>query len=117
MRHFVPRLFLFPAPLPCALHGVLLERGSGGINAEVKKLDDEMERLKAHIVTDMGGSYFAVCDGGSYTVSFKPYQKEGVTRDGLLRLKEVHPDIYTEYVSVSECRRLNVKFAAAEAVA
>ena len=94
-----------------------LREEKGRLNADVKKLDDEMERLKAHIVTDMGGSYFAVCDGGSCTVSFKPYRKEGVTRDGLLRLKEAHPDIYTEYVSVSECRRFSVKFAAAEAVA
>lgn len=74
-----------------------------------------MERLKAHIVADMGGSYYAVCDGGSCTVSFRPSRREGITRDGLLRLKEVHPDIYAEYASVSESRRFSVKFAASQA--
>ena len=76
-----------------------------------------MERLKAHIVADMGGRYYAVCDGsgGSYTVSFKPSRREGITKDGLLRLKEVHPDIYAEYASVSESRRFSVKFAASQA--
>jgi len=94
-----------------------LKEEKGRLNAGMKKLDDEMERLKAHIVADMGGSYYAVCDGGGCTVSFRPSRREGITRDGLLRLKEVHPDIYAEYASVSESRRLNVKFATAEAVA
>lgn len=92
-----------------------LKEEKGRLNAGVKKLDDEMERLKAHIVADMGGSYYAVCDGGSCTVSFRPSRREGITRDGLLRLKEVHPDIYAEYASVSESRRFCVKFAASQA--
>ena len=35
------------------------------------------------------------------TISYK----ESILKDNLLRLKESHPEIYTEYVSVSESRR------------
>ena len=49
--------------------------------------------------------------GGSYTVTFNPSYKESILKDSLLRLKERHPEIYTEYVSISESRRFNVKRA------
>ena len=72
-----------------------------------------MDRLKALIVADMGSSCTAVYEdaSGSYTVTFNPSYKESILKDSLLRLKESHPEIYTEYVSVSESRRFNVKRA------
>ena len=89
------------------------------LNADVKKLGDEMERLKALIVADMGGSWSAACEdeSGSYTVTFKPSYSEGILKDNLLRLKTAHPDIYAQYATASESRRFHVKFAAAEAAA
>ena len=65
----------------------------------------------------MGESCSAVCEDGdgSYTVTFKPSYRESITRDDLLRLKDTHPDIYAQYVTTSESRRFNVKFAAAQA--
>ena len=59
----------------------------------------------------MGSSCTAVYEdaSGSYTVTFNPSYKESILKDSLLRLKESHPEIYTEYVSVSESRRFNVK--------
>ena len=87
------------------------------LNAEAKKLGDEMEHLKALIVADMGGGYSAVYEeaGGSYTVTYNPSRREGISKDNLLRLKANHPDIYAEYVSISESRRFNVKYAATKA--
>ena len=88
-------------------------------NAEAKKAEAQMERLKALIVASMGESCSAFCgDGsGSYTVTFKPSYRESIGKDNLLRLKDAHPDIYEQYVTTSESRRFNVKFAAAEAAA
>ncbi len=85
--------------------------------AEAKKLDVQMDRLKALIVSDMGGSCSAVCQdaGGSYTVTFKPSYTEGIPKDNQLRLKEAYPDIYAQYATTSESRRFIVKFAAAQA--
>lgn len=46
---------------------------------------------------------------GGYTVTYNPYQKAGIAKADLERMKELHPDIYAEYVTVSESRRFHVK--------
>ena len=83
------------------------------LDAESNRLKAEMDRMKALIVADMGSSCTAVYEdaSGSYTVTFNPSYKESILKDSLLRLKERHPEIYTEYVSISESRRFNVKRA------
>ncbi len=98
---------------------VELRDQKGALNADVKKLDKEMERLKAQIVADMAGSWSAAYEdgSGSYTVTMKPSQRLSILKDDLLRLKDAHPDIFEQYVSLSESRTFNVKFTAAEAAA
>lgn len=98
---------------------VELRDQKGALNADVKKLDKEMERLKASIVADMAGSWSASYEdmAGSYTVTMKPSRRLSILKDDLLRLKDAHPDIFDQYVSMSESRTFNVKFTAAEAAA
>ena len=80
-------------------------------DAEVKALEKEMQRMKALIVADMGTSCTATYEdaNGGYTVTYNPYQKAGIAKADLERMKELHPDIYAEYVTVSESRRFHVK--------
>ena len=47
----------------------------------------------------------------------KPSRRLSILKDDLLRLKDAHPDIFDQYVSMSESRTFNVKFTAAEAAA
>lgn len=98
---------------------VELRDQKGVLNADVKKLDKEMERLKAQIVTDMAGSWSAAYEdgSGSYTVTMKPSQRLSILKDDLLRLKDAHPDIFDQYVSLTESRTFNVKFTAGSAAA
>ena len=84
-------------------------------DTDVKAVDAEMQRLKALIVADMGTSCTAVCEGGGYTVTWNPSHRATIDKNGLERLKEVHPDIYAEYITVSESRRFSVKRAKREA--
>jgi len=89
-----------------------------------KELDDElnivkaqMEKLKAHIVSLMGTSCKAVyedADGG-YAVTFNPSRRPIVTTENIERMKAVHPDMYAEYVTMSESRRFNAKRVTAKA--
>ena len=44
-----------------------------------------------------------------------PVRKTGISKDNLIRLKEVHPEIYSEYVTVSESRRFNIRQSKADA--
>ena len=82
-------------------------------DAEVNRLEDEMARIKALIVADMGTSCKAVYEDGadSYTVTFNPTRKVSIPKEMLERLREVHPDIYKEYAVVSIGRRFDVKKA------
>ena len=77
-------------------------------DADAKQIDDEMKRLKALILADMGTSPCAVSDDGC-TITWKPSYTTGIMKEELERLKAVHPDIYTEYVTTTERRRFNIK--------
>ena len=81
------------------------------LNQEVKRVDNEMKRLQGRIVVEMGRSCVATATGsdGSYTITYKPVLKSGIDKAGLTRLQAQHPDIYEEYVTVSESRRFYVK--------
>jgi len=88
-------------------------------NAELysKQLKNDMDRLKAMIIAEMGTSCRAFCqsNGISYTVTANPVRKPEVNKDNLLRLKMQYPDLYEQFVTVSEYRRLIVKAASEEA--
>lgn len=75
------------------------------------EIEADMQRLKAALIAEMGKSCKATCqqDGVNYTVTYNPVQKPGISKNNLLRLKLDHPDIYEQYVTVSEYRRFNVK--------
>ena len=65
----------------------------------------------------MGQSCHAHCalDGVDYEITYSPVRKRAVGKDDLLRLKLLHPDIYDEFVGVSEYRKFNVRQVKAEA--
>ena len=76
-----------------------------------KKLKDELQRLQAILAAEMGRGCTAVCDrdGKRYTVTYNPVRKSMVDKDSLMRLKLLHPEIYGQFVTVSESRRFYVK--------
>ena len=77
-------------------------------DAHSKKIGNEMNRLKALIVADMGTSSSAVAEDGcaiTWTASYSP----GILKEGLERLKAAHPDIYAEYVTYTERRKFHIK--------
>lgn len=82
-----------------------------------KKLESDLHRLKGILIAEMGSSCTAMCEreGFSYTVTYNPIRKAGIDKDNLLRLKLEHPEIYEEFVTISESRRFQVKVRTAEA--
>ena len=85
--------------------------------APVKKVKSEMERLKALIIAEMGTSCTAVCeqDGTSYTITYNPVREPAISKDNLIRLKFQYPEIYKEFVTVSESRRVHIAVSAKKA--
>ena len=87
------------------------------LSADVNKLDKDIKRLKGMLIERMGTSCTAVYNGPaeSYTVTYNPVRSASISKDALERLKDEHPDIYDQYVTVSEWRRFHVKKAALQA--
>ena len=81
------------------------------LDARIKELESEMKRIQGRVVAEMGRSCTALCTvgGEAYTVAYNPVKKTGINKDGLIRLQAQHPDIYEDYVTVSESRRFYVR--------
>jgi putative phage-type endonuclease len=75
-----------------------------------KKLDEELKQLKGLIAVEMGVNTLGAVtvNGTEYAVAYKPVQRSGIDKDGLLRLKERQPAIYKEYVRTAESRRFTI---------
>ncbi|ALP92516.1 YqaJ viral recombinase family protein [Intestinimonas butyriciproducens] len=88
-----------------------LQEQKKGAEAGNKEIEEDMKRLKAAIIAKMGKSCQAICqqDGVNYTVTYNPIRTPGIDKDNLKRLKLDYPDIYEQYVTVSESRRFVVK--------
>ena len=88
-----------------------LQTEKSELNREVKRVENEMKRLQGRIVAEMGRSCTATANSGGvfYSISYKPTRKPDIGKEGLIRLKAQHPDIYEDYVTVSESRRFYVK--------
>ena len=81
------------------------------LESRIKAVDYQMNRIKGLVADVMGKSCLASCEVGGipYQITYNPSYRTGINKDNLGKLKERHPDIYDEYVSVSESRRFNVK--------
>lgn len=80
-------------------------------DTSVKALEAELQRMKGLIVSEMGASCSAACtlEGVPYLVTYNPVRKSVVSKENLVRLQAQHPEIYSEYVTVSESRRFYIK--------
>ena len=112
-----PPVLLTPPQFAKVKRFLELQQEKRAHDSEARRLESEMNRLKAMIAEGMGTSCTAVYEdfGGSYTVSFSPVRKRTISKEGLERMKEVHPEIYAEYAVVSESRRFYVKRSEASA--
>lgn len=88
-----------------------LQREKEQSDKHSKKLEADLQRLKAMLVAELGQSSTAVCEmnGHCYTVTYNPIRKTTIGKDNLLRLKLQFPDVYEQFVTVSESRRFQVK--------
>lgn len=71
-----------------------------------RKLDNLIKQEYAPIVEQMGSACRATCQVRDliYTVSYNPMYREGISKDKLSMLKAQHPDIYDDFVDVTESR-------------
>lgn len=70
-----------------------------------------MKESYVEIVEELGVSCSGVLKDGNteYLVTYNPVYRTSVDKKAQERLKLIHPDIYEDYVNVSESRRFAVK--------
>lgn len=80
------------------------------IDIATKHIENDIKRLKGLIISEMGNSCTACfsLEDTPYIVTYNPVYKIGISKASLARLKGQYPDIYNEYVTVSESRRFNI---------
>ena len=94
-----------------------MQQEKSRLDAESKKLETGMKRLRGRIASEMGASCRAVgkYNGVDYTVTYNPVRKPTVAKDNLLRLQLNYPELYDEYVTTSEYRLFHVRAKTSEA--
>ena len=94
-----------------------MQQEKSRLDAESKKLETGMKRLRGRIASEMGASCRAVgkYNGVDYTVTYNPVRKPTVAKDNLLRLHLNYPELYDEYVTTSEYRLFHVRAKTSEA--
>jgi len=88
-----------------------LKEQKSKLDSEAKKLEERMKESYVEIVEELGVSCSGIISDGAkdYIISYNPFYRTTIDKKGLEKLKINHPDIYDEYVSVSESRRFGVK--------
>lgn len=90
---------------------LLLKEEKSKIDAEAKRIDNEIKRLSIPIIEEMG----PFCEGElsvagkKFYVTSKPRKSTRIKKSELEKLAVSHKSIYDEYVTESENRTLNVK--------
>ncbi len=88
-----------------------LQQEKKEIDEKSRLLEKEIQRLKALIIEEMGHNCIADCqvNGRPYTISYIPYLKPNISAENLKKLELLHPDLYEQYVTMTETRRFLVK--------
>ena len=88
-----------------------LQARSIQVETKSKAYKEEMDRLKAMIVAEMGQSCEASCeiDGTSYTITYNPVRKVEIKKAQLTSLAAMYPEVYAQFATQSEYRRFNIK--------
>lgn len=94
---------------------LLLKKKKSELDKESKKLEEDMKLAYTGIVEDMGINCKGVLKSSEavYTITYNPVYRTSIDKKGLEKLKIQCPDIYEDYVSVTESRRFSVKKGAA----
>ena len=76
------------------------------LDAQSRKLDEQIKRIYAPIAELMGAACGAVCEsnGIKYNISFAPQYREGISKDNLSKLRAQYPDAYDDLVQTTESR-------------
>ena len=88
-----------------------IKEKKAALESESRRLEELMKKQYAMVIEQLGSSCKGVVKDGihEYMVTYNPAYRTGISKEMLERLKLLHPDIYDEYVSVTESRRFAVK--------
>lgn len=115
-RHFgpadktAPTITIGDEFIPALEQVLAMKAQKKDLDAQVRKLDEQIKRTYAPIAEAMGTACGAVCQGSgvSYNISFNPQYREGISKDNLSKLRAQYPDAYDDLVQTTESRIFKV---------
>lgn len=83
-----------------------LKEAKKDLDAQVRKLDQQIKSLYTPIVEQLGVACIGTCESGTeqYRVTYQPQYREGICKDRLSALKAQYPEIYDDFVETTESR-------------
>ena len=88
-----------------------LKEEKSKLDADVRRLDDEIKRISIPIIEEMGAFTESelTASGRKFLVTYKPRKSVRILTKALEKMAIHHRDVYDEYVSQTESRTLSVK--------
>ena len=101
-----PKVTLSPSFFPVLEQVLVLKQDKAKLEAEVRKLDAQIKSAYAPIADQMGASCTASCEhnGQQIRITFHPQYREGIPKQKLSVLKAQHPEIYDDFIEITESR-------------
>lgn len=101
-----PAVSLVTSFVPVLEQLLVMKAEKSDLEGRVRRLDAQIKSAYAPIAELMGPACSATCvdKGVTYSVTFNPQSREGITKDKLSALKAQYPDIYDEFVDTTEWR-------------
>ena len=101
-----PSVILAPEFFPVLEQVLAMKQEKAKLESDVRKLDAQIKSTYAPIAELMGVSCSAHCEnhGQQFHVTFNPQYREGIPKAKLSVLKAQHPDLYDDFVEMTESR-------------
>ena len=81
------------------------------LEREAEKLDKELKTVIVPVIDKLGRACIGSCvkDGVEYMITYKPTYRTGISGDNLTRLEAQHKNIFDEFATKTESRRVFIK--------
>lgn len=88
-----------------------LQQAKNKLDTKSKELDTQMKKIQGLFLDEMGQSCYALCEVDSipYIIKSTIIKKLIMKKDDVRKLQIEHPQIYQDYVSISQSQRFSVK--------
>lgn len=102
----LPKVSIAAMHLPALLEIHDLRIQKNALETQARKLDEQIKRAYLPFIEQLGNACTAVCEnqGQRITISYNPQYRTSIPKSRLDAMKAQYPDVYDDFVEVTESR-------------